>query len=108
MTDHFPKAFERFPESVKNVKTFEELKQSFKNYAKEKAPMTTKQNKALAVEARRMGIQNVSYQVRYNDRHGKQQVRYKDSISGIWTRPDGTFTKKEGKKTSISGSLSGW
>jgi hypothetical protein len=108
MTDHFPKAFKRFPESVKNVKTFEELKQSFKNYAKEKAPMTTKQNKALAVEARRMGIQNVSYQVRYNDRHGKQQVRYKDSISGIWTRPDGTFTKKEGKKTSISGSLSGW
>jgi hypothetical protein len=98
LTNHFPEAFKRFPEWVKNVKTFEELKQNFKNYAKDKAPMTQKQTKALAVEARRMEIKNVSYQVRYTDRYGKQQIRYKDSISGIWTRPDGTFTKKKGKK----------
>jgi len=83
MTEHFPQAFKRFPEWVTNVKTFEELKQNFKNYAKDHAPMTNKQTRALAVEARGIGIKNVSYQVRYKDRYGKQQVRYKDSISGI-------------------------
>jgi hypothetical protein len=98
LSDDFPKAFKRFPEWVKNVESFEALKRNFKDYAPNNSPMTVKQNKALAVEARKLGIENVSYQVRYADRYGKQQIRYKDSISGIWTRPDGTFKKKGGSK----------
>lgn len=35
MTEHFPQAFKRMPERIKNVKTFEELKQNFRDYAKD-------------------------------------------------------------------------
>jgi hypothetical protein len=99
MSKPFSEMFRReFPSRLKEVKTFDELKQNFKGWGKEHAPMTNKQNRALAVEARGLGIKNVSYQIRYADRYGKQQIRYKDTITGIWTRPDGTFSKKEGKK----------
>lgn len=97
MTEHFPQAFKRMPERIKNVKTFRELQQNFKDYAKDHAPMTNKQNRALAVEARRMGIKNTSMQIRFM-RNNKQQIRYKDAITGIWTRPDGTFKRKGEKK----------
>jgi hypothetical protein len=97
MTDHFPQAFKRMPEEIKRVKTFAELQQRFKNYAKDHAPMTNKQTRALGVEARKLGIENTSIQIRFM-RNNKQQIRYKDVVTGIWTRPDGTYAKKGDKK----------
>lgn len=85
------------PERIKNVKTFDELKQNFKNYAKDHAPMTNKQTRALGVEAQRMGIKNTSEQFRFI-RNDKVQIRYRDVVTGKLTKSDGTFTSKKGKK----------
>jgi hypothetical protein len=97
LTDEFPKAFKRFPPEKKKVKTFIELMQEFKIWGGDRAPMTNKQTRALGVEARKLGIENTSIQIRFM-RNNKQQIRYKDVVTGIWTRPDGTFKAKEGKK----------
>jgi hypothetical protein len=97
MTDEFPKAFKRFPPEKKEVKTFQELIRNFREWGGDRAPMTKKQTHALGKEARKLGIENTSLEVRFM-RNNKQQIRYKDVVTGIWTRPDGTFSKKEGKK----------
>jgi hypothetical protein len=89
-----------FPEELKKVKTFAELQQNFKGWGKTKAPMTRQphgQVWALGIEARKLGIKNTSLEIRFM-RNNKQQIRYKDVVTGIWTRPDGTFKVKEGKK----------
>jgi hypothetical protein len=101
MSEHFSEMFKRwFPEELKRVKTFAELQQNFKVWGKEKAPMTQRRHGqvwALGIEAKKLGIENTSIQVRFM-RNNKQQIRYKDVVTGIWTRPDGTYKTREGKK----------
>ena len=80
MTEHFPQAFKRFPEWVKNVKNFQQLKLNFKDYAKDHAPMTNKQNRALGVEAIKLGILPHE-QFRFK-RYDKVQIRWRDVTTG--------------------------
>jgi hypothetical protein len=97
MTEHFPQAFKRFPEWVKNVKNFKQLKINFKKYAGVHAPMTREQVRALGKEARKMGIINTSEEFRFK-RNDKVQIRWRDVVSGKLTKKDGTYAKKGEKK----------
>lgn len=98
VSPHFSVIFKRdFPERLKKVKTFQELLQNFKGWGGVKAPMTNPQTRALGVEARKIGIENTSIQIRFM-RNNKQQIRYKDVVTGKLTKSDGTFTSKKGEK----------
>jgi hypothetical protein len=80
LTDEFPKAFKRFPPEKKEVKTFEELKQNFKEWGGDRAPMTNKQNRALGKEAIKLGILPHE-QFRFK-RYDKVQIRWRDVTTG--------------------------
>lgn len=56
--DKFPEAFDRFEEvvDVDKIDSFRELKAAFSSWAGSKWLNTSKQNSALRVEARRIGI----------------------------------------------------
>lgn len=52
--DKFPEAFERYEDKIetKDIKTFNQLQVSFKQWAKSKGTMTKKQRRALAIEGK--------------------------------------------------------
>lgn len=53
---------------------------SFRNWGREKAPLTRKQTRALGIEAEKIGIQ--PYQKISFMRKGKQQIQYRDATNG--------------------------
>jgi len=61
LTDRFPEAFKRYEHGgslkERGIKTFEELMLSFRNWGKDKSPLTRKQTRALGIEAKKIGIQ---------------------------------------------------
>lgn len=98
---HFSVIFERdFPAHLKKVKTFQELLDNFHGWGGDKAPMRRGKGGqvwALGIEAKKLGIENTSIQIRFM-RNNKQQIRYKDVVTGKLTKSDGTFTSKKGGK----------
>jgi hypothetical protein len=63
MTDKFPEAFERFTEtvSIKKIKTWKQLQLTFGSWAGSKWVPTSKQLDALAIQARKLGIETTGY-----------------------------------------------
>ena len=61
--DKFPEAFERFQDdvNVRRIETFEQLKLSFSGWAGFKWKDTSRQNDALAVQSRKLGIETEDY-----------------------------------------------
>lgn len=79
----FEEAFIRLKNQrdLRRVKTFDELKEIFQGWAKNKAPLTRKQEKALAVEGETIGITSHVKQEKYF-RDGRIQTRYRDVVTG--------------------------
>jgi len=87
--NHFPKAFEQYQEKVdtSNIKNFQQLLYSFKEWAGNKYKDTPKQRTALAKEgAKKLRISAVVKQS--ITIKGKQRTVYRDVKTG-------RFTKKE-------------
>jgi hypothetical protein len=104
MTNHFPQAFERFPEKYKHFKSFHDLTAYFRKEGGTRAPMTDKQTKALASEAYAMGIKDVNKQ----DNKGtwrnmvtgeKVKDQYQQTKVPLWRKKEITF--KNGTVTNI-------
>jgi hypothetical protein len=72
--DKFPEAFERFERDVstRRIKTFEQLQLSFSNWAGSKWKDTDRQNDALAVQARKLGIETEDYYRREQKKWDRQ------------------------------------
>jgi|WetSurMetagenome_2_1015567.scaffolds.fasta_scaffold633200_1 hypothetical protein len=66
MTDKFPEAFHRFTKvvSVRNIKSWKQLQLAFSSWSPKKWIPTSKQLDALAVQARKLGIETTEYQTR--------------------------------------------
>jgi len=79
---------DRFPEEKKRVKTFQELLDHFKAWNIKK-DTTQKQIKALAIEAKEIGITD-TYQERTFGRNGKQQSRLFDLVTGRFAKREDT------------------
>jgi hypothetical protein len=69
--DKFPEAFRRFEQNVstRQIKTFEQLTLAFSSWAGSKWMDTNRQNDALAVQARKLGIPTEDYYMREQQRH---------------------------------------
>lgn len=92
MPDKFPEAFKRYEgkESLKKrgIKTFEELILSFKIWGADKAPLTRKQTKALAIEAKKRGVKDIKVKETFYNRFYKR-------ISTVFRNPiTGSFAPK--------------
>lgn len=83
--DRFPEAFERYETKEdldsRGIKTFDELLVSFAMWGRSKAPLTRKQTKALAVEAKERGIKGIKVAEVYTQK-GVIKTRTRDPITG--------------------------
>jgi hypothetical protein len=69
--DRFPEAFRRFEQNVstRQIKIFNQLTLAFSSWAGSKWRDTSRQNDALAVEARKLGIPTEDYYRREEQKH---------------------------------------
>ena len=74
MPDKFPEAFRRFEQNVstRQIKTFEQLTLAFSSWAGLKWKDTSRQNDALAVQARKLGIETEDYYRREQQKWDRQ------------------------------------
>jgi hypothetical protein len=66
MTDKFPEAFHRFTHvvSVRKIKSWKQLQLAFGSWAGKKWRGTSRQIDALAIQARRLGLETTDYRTR--------------------------------------------
>lgn len=99
----FEEAFERFEKSknLKGVKTFHELKEMFQNWGGKNAPLTRKQEKALAIEGEnKLDIDIHVREEKYFDRKSNQiKTRYRDVITGSFTKQNSVSNIPVWRKT---------
>lgn len=86
MTNHFPEAFKRMPTRVKRARSFADMLSMFQDWGQGRAPMTDKQTKALALEARnrdKKPLKATNVYVESKDKRGRTQKYWKDAVTGI-------------------------
>jgi hypothetical protein len=85
MSEKFPEAFTRFIEQKGTANNFQELLDSFEGW-NVKTQITKKQKRALAIEARKIGINDTYEKSSYQDKKGNWMNRMRDIISGRFVK----------------------
>lgn len=67
--------------AIKKIQTFDELKDSIKEWGGKKVPMTRKQERAIAEEAKALGIYEHIREEKYF-KDGEIKTRYRDVLTG--------------------------
>jgi hypothetical protein len=95
--DKFPEGFSRFERDVstRQIETFEQLKLSFSGWAGQKWKDTNRQNDALAVQARKLGIPVEDYyrreQRKWDERHQWEEAIYSEAQETGFSRRYSNF-----------------